>query len=133
MGCRAGQIGPVTWGRCIVVEFAPGINFTLVKVRHNVSSSTMFRDAHIFYAEHCPRNASRKRNDSPRDTPTMQRERDELEELKLCTFTPVMFTKAYRRPRPTARGDNCPPTRRKEDDGCVRIYVSPFSKHRFAR
>ncbi|CAM9688213.1 unnamed protein product, partial [Ectocarpus fasciculatus] len=42
----------------------------------------------------------RRRNDSPRDTPQSQRERDELEELKLCTFSPVLFTKAYRRPRP---------------------------------
>lgn len=47
-----------------------------------------------------PVRALRKRNDSPRDTPQSQRERDELEELKLCTFSPVLFTKVYRRPRP---------------------------------
>lgn len=70
----------------------------------------------------CPRDWNRKRNDSPRDTPKSQREREELEELKLCTFTPVMFTKAYRRPRPKARHDNSgPPARRKEEDGCVRL------------
>eukprot|EP00903_Cladosiphon_okamuranus_P017269 g15913.t1 len=61
--------------------------------------------------------AQRKRNDAPRDTPKTQRERDELEELKLCTFAPVMFTKAYRRPRPKARHENATPTQRKEEDG----------------
>ncbi|CAM9223187.1 unnamed protein product, partial [Ectocarpus sp. 8 AP-2014] len=59
----------------------------------------------------------RRRNDSPRDTPQSQRERDELEELKLCTFSPVLFTKAYRRPRP--RLATGAPSNRMEANGYV--------------